>query len=314
METIIDICIAILLLSFIVIGFWKGFVKKCLSLVVMLSIFILTYLILKSTALDYLRYSLIYDVTSGQGIVINLPDSMVIRVLSLEDLFVVLQNFDSSLSSVFLKMTCEAFCKYILFIVAFLISGMISWLVTMILYYPLFRFLVPKRPSGFRMPGMLSRFFGAIISLIEGVIVVYLFLLCLTPLSALNNIIPDLYDKLVSINSSFNNENVKTLFDFLNIALNFDNSIVFTALINISSSFGFVPTSMFKFEIDGSEYSLYDSLKILSNTLLDVLDQATSNSSFNLNSFSLQGFSLENVKLCSECYLEFKKGFNFKLI
>lgn len=314
MGTIVDIGIAVLLLLFALAGFWKGFVKKCLSLVVMISIFILAYIILKATALDYLRYTLIYDVTNGQGIVVNLPDDMVIRVLSLEDLFVVLQNFDSSLSGVFLKMTCEAFCKYILFVAAFIISGLISWLVTMILYYPLFRFLVPKRPSGFRFPGILSRFFGLIVSFIEGIIFVYLVLLCLTPLSALNDIIPDLYTKLSSLNESFNNENIKSLFDMLNSVLNFDNSIIFTALINISSTFGLVPTSMFKFEVDGSEYSLYDSLKILSNTLLDVLDQATSNSSSNVNSLNLQGFCLENIKLCNECYLNFKKGFNFNLI
>ena len=86
------------------------------------------------------------------------------------------------------------------------------------------------------------------------------------------------------------------------------------ALINISSAFGFPPVNMFKFEIDGCEYTLYDSLKILSNTFLDVLDKATSNTSSRLNSVNLQGLYLDNVKLYSDYYLNLKKGFNFNLI
>ena len=314
MGTIIDISIAVFLFLAILRGFWKGLVKKCLSIVLMVTICVISYIILKSTALDYLRYSLIYDVTNGQGIVVTLPDDMVIRVLSLEDLFVVLQNFDSSLSGVFLKMTCETFCKYALFIVACLISYLTTWLVTMILYYPLFRFLVRKRPSGFRVPGMLSRFLGAIIGLIQGIIVVYAMLLVFTPVSAIYEIIPDIYEKLVSLNESFDTESMKSLFDVIHNVLNLESSVILTALINISSAFGFPPVNMFKFEIDGCEYTLYDSLKILSNTFLDVLDKVTSNTSSSLNSVNLQGLYLENVKLCSDYYLNLKKGFNFNLI
>ena len=107
---------------------------------------------------------------------------------------------------------------------------------------------------------------------------------------------------------------MKSLFDVIHNVLNLESSVILTALINISSAFGFPPVNMFKFEIDGCEYTLYDSLKILSNTFLDVLDQATSNTSSSLNSVNLQGLHLENVKLCSDYYLNLKKGFNFNLI
>lgn len=273
MGTIIDATLLVLLGLFCLFGLWKGAVKKTITVVIIIVTCFISYFILKSTMLDYLRYSFLYDVTKGSGIVINLTEqNLTFRVMSIEDLFVVLQNFDSSLSSIFLKMTCESFCKYILLIVSVLISYILSGIISFILYHLLFKFIVPVNSEGKRTPGVISRLLGAVIGLIQGLVVVYIGLLMFIPLEGIKDVLPKIYEVLIQYKPEYNTQEIKQWFDLAANFLQFDNSMVLKFIINGSSAVGIDLHNLFKFEIDGTVYSLNQSLNILSNSIVEVVE------------------------------------------
>lgn len=277
MGTVIDIFIIVLVFLSLLEGFWKGFYKKIISLGISCLIFFGLYFILKETLVDYFRYSLIYDVTKGAGIVVNINESFTIRVTTLEDLFVVLQNFDSNLSGLFLKGTCESFCKNVVMIISVLVCYLTGGLITTILYNLIFKWFYPKNPStGKRTPGMFMRILGGVVSTLQAVFLIYLAFVMFFPLNGLADFVPRIYDKLILIGDQFNNPNIKLAFDYFYQFLKMENSFTMKAFLNFSPLIGIDPYNLFSFTLDGTEYGLHESLQQIGESALKVLENISS--------------------------------------
>lgn len=273
MSAILDIVAVVIILLGVLLGFWRGLVKQLLCVVLTVAVIAIVYFIAKDTAVDYFKYSLIYDLTNGSGIQIKVEElETTFKIMTLEDLFVVLQNFDGDLQTSFLKLSCDATCRYAVLICSIIVGQIISDILFEILYYSAFRFLVPQNDEGKRKPSFLMRVFGAIFGLVEAAIVIYLFILCVAPLTEIfDNLLP-LYQKIVEKGIVANNESVVNALKNIGQYIVLENSAINRAIISLSTLLGLNPYEFIKFTFEGTTYTVGSSLEKILNSAIEILD------------------------------------------
>ena len=277
MNWIVDVLILIFIVISMIFGLIDGIYKKIIGLLAFTITFLAIYFIGKNQAVDYIRYTLLYDITKGAGFVITLSDlDLTFRIMTVEDFFVLLQNIDTSLQPLFLKLTCESLCKFVYLFAAALVSRIISGLVYLILYYALFRWIIPQSR---RKPKRVCRILGMVFSLIEAFAVTYLTYLIIIPFSGLSETILSLPERFASQIPFLSSEVGKQLIQIAGAAVVPGNSIFLNILFSVSSAFGFDPYALYSFTIDGVKYNSGDAVKTIIDSVLDLVDQVLNNGS-----------------------------------
>lgn len=276
MTMIVDIVFLVSLVLALLDGFLLGFTRRLMFTILFIGIFVGIYYIAKAQVVDYLRYDLLLDVTKGEGISVKITEEYTVIVKSIEDLFIVLQNFDASLRAPFLKGTCEAFCTFAFFIATYIIAGISSRVLTWVLWFLPVRWIIPEN---LRRPKILSRIIGAVISVIGcvfGFFIVATFVFNLGGITAdLDQIIADLKEADLAQYAEY----IEKYAEYIKAIFNIENSTVTKTLFDIATNMGLDPYSFFSFEAEGTTYTLYDAIHKLIEPVIDLLKNMNSSDS-----------------------------------
>ncbi len=264
-----DTIIIVLLAVALIIGFLRGWYTSLLSMLLFSVTFAILYYVASSTLKDFIEYDLLETVYS-QGITIYLDDGTRI-VYTVEDLFLVTQEFDPSLSTEYLELAVNQTVEILTFAVCMIIALILSWIV----YIP-FRLVSIIIPKKIRTGSLIGRLFGGIISSISIFIVWSMVGVSLGQLvEAAQDILPIL-DNVDRIDFDFSV--VLEYVDMIAPYVTVSNSNIMTAVYNILENLGINPYAFFSFEYNNRLCSIgrvwFDLARVV-QTYFNALDSAS---------------------------------------
>ena len=300
-----DIIIGILLLFGLVSGFISGGIKKGLRVFVNLGIFCALYYALKDLAVDYLRYDALAAITQGKGLQIQLDPTLTIQISNFEDLFILFQNADANLTAVQLKATCEVLFTVIVFVAFLLVTEIVSFPITFILYHLIFKFIFMKVGKN-KKPKAFGRIIGGVFGVAEVLIFTYFWAISFGQFGSLLNE-ATLIIQAIPAESRGQLNQILDILSKSTEALNYEKSIILSNLINVIANTGVDPFALVSVTIEGSneKITLPKAIQGIHDVAFDSIVE------FIQNTFANSGSDTVTPPAGEEVVKLYNLGFNF---
>ena len=300
-----DIIIGILLLFGLVSGFISGGIKKGLRVFVNVGIFCGLYFAFKDLAVDYLRYDALAAFTHGAGLQIQVDPTLTIQITNFEDLFILFQNADPNLTATQLKATCEVLFTVIVFVGILLVTEIVSFPISFILYHLVFKFVF-MRVGKHKKPKAFGRLIGGVFGVVEVLLFTYMWGISFGQFGSLLNE-ATLIIQTIPAESRGQLGQILEILNKSSEVLDYEKSIILSSLINAIASSGVDPFALVSITVEGSKEKL-----TLPKAIQDIHDVAfDSIVDFIQNSFANSGSDATVPPAGEEVAKLYNLGFNF---
>ena len=266
-----DIIIAIVLIISLLLGLFNGTLKRIWKLIVFAILFSILFFLFKDVAINFLRYDLL-KLFAPNGYTITIDTNLTVVITNIEDVFVVLQNLDPSLSGEYLKLTCELTCTIVYFVACLLVSIIVGEILSVITYF----FLKYLFPESWRKPKFLSRLFGAIFSVIQWFFIIFMNSISLGQFSGLlENFVP-IFQEIPNVGDMA--EQIDQIVSYVLLVINPYNSIIMSSIYNALLGNNIDPYSLLSFEYDGLKITFEKAFEPLYKPLQELIGYINSSS------------------------------------